>query len=80
MKITKARFQHATQLHINSMVCLLSESLDIRASEAYRQFVQSATYDLLMSEKSKLYTQSFQYVSDMYNSEVRNDWDRWLLQ
>ena len=80
MKITKERIHHAMQLHVNSIVFNISKESDVSLAEAYRRFVQTKTYSLLMSEKSKLYTQSFMYVQDLYVCEMSGDWESWMQQ
>jgi len=78
--ISNERVKHAMQLCVNYLVNSIAEQLSITQAEAYRRFVQSKTYALLSVEESKLYTESFEYVLDMYNSELCGDMDNWLAQ
>ena len=78
--ISNERVKHAMQLCVNYLVNNLAEQLSVTQAEAYRRFVQSKTYALLIAEESKLYTESFEYVLDMYNSELCGDMDNWLAQ
>jgi len=78
MVLSQERIKHAIQLKSSYVVSVISEQNKISLSEAYRQFTQTKTYDLLLEEHSKLYTESFEYVLDMYNSELAGDIDNWL--
>jgi len=78
--ISSERVKHAMQLCVNHVVNSVSEQLFTTQAEAYRRFVQSKTYALLCAEESKLYTESFEYVLDMYNSELCGDIENWLAQ
>jgi len=80
MTVANERVKHAMQLNINYVVNVMSNQLTITPAEAYRRFVKSKTYALLSAEESKLYTESFEYVLDMYNSELRDDMENWMTQ
>ena len=78
--ISNERIKHAMQLSVNYVVNALAEQISITQTEAYRRFVQSKTYTLLCAEESKLYTESFEYVLDMYSSELCGDMENWMAQ
>jgi len=79
MTLSNERIKHAMQLNVNYVVNAISTS-DTNQADAYRCFAQSKTYALLISEESKLYTESFEYVLDMYNRELHGDVAGWLAQ
>ena len=72
------RIRHAIQLNVNFVVNTVSKQQSITQAEAYRNFVQSKTYELLCLEESKLYTEGFEYVLDMYECELRGDTEGWM--
>jgi len=74
------RIKHAIQLNVNYVVSAVSKQINVTPVEAYRRFVQSKTYALLSAEESKLYTESFEYVLDMYNNELCGDIEGWMKQ
>ena len=78
MPLSQQRVKHAIHLKSSYVVSIISEQNKISLSEAYRQFAKTKTYNLLLEEHSKLYTESFEYVLDMYNSELSGDMDNWM--
>lgn len=78
MPISPERIKHAMQIKSSYVVNMISEQENVSLSEAFRIFVKTKTYDLLLEEHSKLYTESFEYVLDMYHSELSGDIDNWL--
>ena len=47
-------------------------------TEALRFFMSTKTYELLIDPKSYLYLESLEYVLDMLDAELSEDWDRWF--
>jgi len=80
MTLLNDRIKHAMQLSVNYVVNAVSKQFDVSPAEAYRRFVLSKTYALLCMEESKLYTESSEYVLDMYNRELCDDTAGWLAQ
>jgi hypothetical protein len=47
-------------------------------TEALRFFMSTRTYELLINPESYLYLESMEYILDMLDAELTEDWDRWL--
>ena len=47
-------------------------------TDALRFFMSTKTYDLLIDPGSYLYLESPEYILDMLDAELSEDWDRWL--
>jgi len=73
-----SKIKHAINLKTTHVVSYMVEQRKMTQEAAFKEFVLSKTYDLLTDEDSKLYTESYEYVLDMYDSELRGDWINWL--
>ena len=48
-------------------------------TEALQFFMSTKTYELLIDPKSYLYLESMEYVFDMLEAELSEDWERWRM-
>ena len=46
-------------------------------TDALRFFISTKTFELLINQKSYLYLESLEYILDMLDAELSEDWDRW---
>jgi hypothetical protein len=56
----------------------LAQKEGIPNTEALRRFMATKTYDLLIDCESYLYLESPEYVFDMLDADLREDWDSWM--
>ena len=73
-----SKIKHAINLKAAHVVNCMVEQRKMTQDTAFREFALSKTYDLLTDEDSKLYTESYEYVLDMYDSELQGHWVNWL--
>jgi len=78
MKITPERIDLSKTAIITYVVKEVVKLNSVSTEEAIAGFMTTKTYKLLQSEKSKLYTESPEYVLDMLQSELSGDIVNWL--
>jgi len=75
--------EHTVPFCINALIVRVSEEYARTAgmsnTDALRFFMSSKTYELLIDPKSYLYLESMEYVLDMFDAELSEDWNRWFL-
>ncbi|MCL2498825.1 MAG: hypothetical protein FWE90_00640 [Defluviitaleaceae bacterium] len=76
MNTGKAKF--AINSHTQAIVNHVAKLKDIALDDAFREFMNSHTYALLLDFDSHLYSKSRAYIIDMYQCELTNDWKNWL--
>ncbi|MDR2487254.1 MAG: hypothetical protein LBD12_04745 [Clostridiales Family XIII bacterium] len=57
---------------------MIAERDHVTYTEAIRRLLASDTYGLLLEPGSYLHLESAEYILDMYDAELRGDWERWL--
>ena len=74
--------EHTVPFCIDSLAARTSEQYakanGISNTDALRSFMSTKTYELLIDPKSFLYLESMEYVLDMLDAELSEDWDRWF--
>ena len=56
---------------------MMAERDNITPTEAIRHLMMTQTYGLLLDAESYLHLESAEYILDMYDAELRGDWERW---
>jgi len=54
-----------------------AKSNGLSHTDALRFFISTKTFELLINQKSYLYLESLEYILDMLDAELSEDWDRW---
>ena len=57
---------------------IIAINKNIPNNDAIKLFLSTKTYRLLHNQKSKLYTESVEYIVDMLEAEWNNDMERFL--
>ena len=78
MRATRDMIDLSIKIIIAYVVNMLSQEHGIPREEAFRSFAQSKTFSLLSIGKAKLYTESPEYVLDLFKSEKNGDIAYWL--
>jgi len=73
--------EHTVPFCINALTVRVSEEYaktnKMSNTDALRFFMSTKTYELLIDPKSYLYLESLEYVLDMLDAELSEDWERW---
>lgn len=64
--------------HVDYVVDKICKSKKLNKRVTFEQFKLSKTYKLLFNLDSKLYLESSEYVLDMYENELDENWEEWL--
>jgi hypothetical protein len=59
------------------VVQMITKRDNITQTEAIRKLMATQTYGLLLDPESYLHLESAEYILDMYEAELRGDWERW---
>jgi hypothetical protein len=78
MSVNQTKINFTKNLITLSVVKSLAVLKNLSVEEAYIQFMQTKTYQLLQIDKSWLWTESSDYVFDMLLSELNHDTEEWL--
>jgi len=73
--------EHTVSFCIDALTARISEEYakknGLSNTEALQFFMSTKTYELLINPKSYLYLESMEYVFDMLDAELSEDWERW---
>ena len=78
MSIAAEKVQFCINAVATGTVQRFAEREKIMTTVALREFMKTATYDLLLENEAYLYLESPEYVLDMWDAERRGDWKRWI--
>ena len=74
--------EHTVPFCIDALTARVSEEYaktnSMSNTDALRFFMSTKTYELLIDPKSYLYLESLEYVLDMLDAELSEDWERWF--
>ena len=79
MKLTKKSIQFCIDTVTARVAEMFAKNRNIPHTEALRFFIASKTFNLLIEPDSYLFLESAEYTLDMLESEIKGDWERWLL-
>ena len=73
--------EHTVPFCINAHTVRIAEEYakknTLSNTDALRFFMSTKTYELLIDPESYLYLESPEYILDMLDAELSEDWDRW---
>lgn len=78
MEITEDTIQFCINILTAQTAARFAEKNNMTPTNALRTFFGTKTYELLLNADSYLYLESMEYVLDMWEAEINNDWERWL--
>ena len=78
MTITSHTIPFCIDTHTVRVAQEYAKSSGVSNTDALRFFMSTKTYELLINQKSYLYLESLEYILDMLDAELTEDWERWL--
>jgi hypothetical protein len=78
MTITEHTIPFCIDAHTVRVAEEYAKTSGMSNTDALRFFMSTKTYELLINPESYLYLESKEYILDMLDAELSEDWDRWL--
>ena len=77
MSLSQEQIEFSRDMTKTYIVNKLTQDFKLLPEKALVKFMKTKTYELLQSDKSSLYTESFEFVYTLLTYELNDDWDNW---